>query len=237
MKSVESLIAQIKSGHLVKEQEESNGRIQEILGNILDKTKNSEIFELFEDEKKKSEGDNKTEVSSRNLDFMSETEAESARYLASMSNNNMSLSLDLKAESSEAFKTNRELTTTQALSESEKLLSTIRSHMSSYHAELDAYLASLSPQVTNEDVICVQAEKSTLNQRPTFQPRNLVSLDHSGKKEVEEKALEEKYARNLHMFCMLEEKRREAMLLPQELINVTRKYHTRNKFEKVNIFF
>lgn len=42
---------------------------------------------------------------------------------------------------------------------------------------------------------------------------------------------EERFARNLHYFCMLEHERRNVLLLPEELANVTRKFHTRNKYQ------
>ena len=42
---------------------------------------------------------------------------------------------------------------------------------------------------------------------------------------------EARFARNLHFFCMLEHERRNVLLLPEELVNVTRKFHTRNKYQ------
>jgi hypothetical protein len=42
---------------------------------------------------------------------------------------------------------------------------------------------------------------------------------------------EERFARNLHYFCMLEHERRSVLLLPDELADVTRKFHTRNKYQ------
>ena len=42
---------------------------------------------------------------------------------------------------------------------------------------------------------------------------------------------EERFARNLHYFCMLEHERRNVLLLPEELADVTRKFHTRNKYQ------
>ena len=233
LKSVESLITAIKSGHLIKEQEESNQRIQEILGNILDKTNNPEIFDLFEDSRR-SLG-KITEASTRNLEI-SESDPESARNLASISNHNLSLLLDFKADSSQTSKTSRDLALS-LMSESERLLSDIHSHTMSYRSEIDVYLASLSPRAKNEDVIFTQAYKVKLHERPEPTREHLVDMSHSNKKsEIVEPQLEEKYARNLHMFCMLEKERQKTMLLPDELIDVTRKYHARNKYEQVFFF-
>ena len=50
LKSVEGLISAIKSGQLVKEQENSSKRIQEILGSVLDKTSLSLLDPSFRKE-------------------------------------------------------------------------------------------------------------------------------------------------------------------------------------------
>jgi hypothetical protein len=104
---------------------------------------------------------------------------------------------------------------------------------------MNNYLASLPANVTNEDVLNVQAsnikifERSVIETFPKREP--LVDFINSNKKiEVKEPTTEDKYKRNLHLFCMVEHERRNYLLLPEELINVTRRLHAKNKFDNVN---
>ena len=61
------------------------------------------------------------------------------------------------------------------------------------------------------------------------------SAQHNNKKAKTAAAAatsDERLKRNMHTFCLLEHERRSYLLLPDELLNVTRKNHTRARFEK-----
>ena len=114
--------------------------------------------------------------------------------------------------------------------------------VSSYDDEMNMYLASLPPLVSNEDVINIQARPAKIFERPVDKREPLqANLAHTDKKmDVVELTTEQQYARNLHLFCMVEHERRNDLLLPDELINVTRRLHTKNKFDnvcKIKLFY
>ena len=100
---------------------------------------------------------------------------------------------------------------------------------SEYDAEIEAYLASLPETVTYEEIINARAHKVKMFAREkTVQPGAQLGEQ---KRAGDERSNEERFARNLHYFCMLEHERRSVLLLPDELADVTRKFHTRNKYQ------
>lgn len=106
--------------------------------------------------------------------------------------------------------------------------------VSGYDAEMNEYLASLPLAVTNEDVLNVQADPLQILEKRPIKKTHLVNLAYTNiKQDVVEASTEDKYAKNLHLFCMVEHERRNHLLLPDELINVTRKLHAKNKFDNV----
>jgi hypothetical protein len=101
----------------------------------------------------------------------------------------------------------------------------------SYEDEMELYLASLPAKVTKEDVLSTDAKQVNLISR--VKKEDIISSRSETKKIDKLIATEEKFQRNLHLFCMLEHERQNFLLLPDELINVTRKYHTRSKYDNV----
>ena len=100
---------------------------------------------------------------------------------------------------------------------------------------MNEYLASLPLEVTHEDVINVKATQLKIFDKPENPKESFFKSLHINKKhDIAVLTTEEKYAKNLHLFCMVEHERRNSLLLPDELINVTRKLHTKNKFDNVN---
>jgi hypothetical protein len=96
--------------------------------------------------------------------------------------------------------------------------------------EIERYLASLPAEVAYKDIMNVSAQRATLNQNPV----SVVDGDgRTVERELPKKTIEEKFAKNLHYFCMLEDERRSVLFLPEEMMNVTRKYHTRDRYEHV----
>ena len=115
---------------------------------------------------------------------------------------------------------------------------TVLSMVSAYDAEMNLYLASLPLEVRDEDLLNVQAERLAVCERPA---KKRVALTKGGRANERaggvEASAEERYAKNLHLFCMVEHERRGVLLLPDELVNVTRKLHTKNRFDNVRECF
>lgn len=113
---------------------------------------------------------------------------------------------------------------------------TAMSIVSTYDDEMNLYLASLPLDVRDEDLLNVQADPLRLFEKPVnTRPSLLTANVHANKRvQVVGPSTEEKYAKNLHLFCMVEHERRNLLLLPDELINVTRKLHTKNKYDNVS---
>lgn len=103
----------------------------------------------------------------------------------------------------------------------------------SYEDEMELYLASLPAKVTKEDVLSTEAKQINLISRVKKEDDIISTLSHTTKRQDKLACTEEKFQRNLHLFCMLEHERQNFLLLPDELINVTRKYHTRSKYENI----
>lgn len=206
VKGVEGLITAIKSGQLLSDQEQSNKKIQEILATVLDKTSLSFFDPSF----------------SENLD---ETNQLNERSVVDSAINAESIH-DSQGRQSERTETENFDTDTEE-KESRDFDSQIdeqmvKSIVSSYQDEVDLFLATLPPLVTREDVLNTTATGLKLNEKPGHR---VEARNHS------RASLEEKYSRNLHQFCTFEYQRRDSMLLPNELLDVTRKCHVHKKFD------
>ena len=277
LKSVEGLISAIKSGQLVREQEQSSKRMQEILGSVLDKAslslldpsfkqKNESIFEEEEEEEESEEraeyrksssnihkassslliNDTSNELkvpsryslrhSAKSLEEKDQGDASSkAETISQLAQENLmeESENDLYRTQNEGYylETERDLATQQS--------SRSRNLASEYDQEMQAYLASLSEKVTYEDVLNTTATKVKLFERPKSATTEMaMARYHSSQKKrldedyaVPKQKTDERFARNLHYFCMLEHERRHVLLLPEELADVTRKFHTRNKYQ------
>jgi hypothetical protein len=243
LKSVESLITSIKSGQLIKEQELSNKRIQEILANVLDKESlrafnfGEGVDIINEQENMKMNDEPSTTTTS---DLLTLTE----NNLASHNNDETVVVVDstkigtdqniteVTFDNLNATEREEERWTTR---DCEEKLGECRVN-EDYEHEVDLYLASLPAKVTTEDILNANATKLRLNER--VKSSGLVSLKkrffESEKKKKNVLSTEQRFARNMHLFCMLEHERRKVLLLPDELIDVTRKYHTRDKYEHVS---
>lgn len=244
LKSVESLITSIKSGQLIKEQELSNKRIQEILANVLDKEslrafnfgEGVDIINEQEETKTKMNDEPSTTTTS---DLLTLTE----NNLASQNNDETAVVVDSTKIGTDQNITEVTFDNLNATEREEERWTT-RDYEEKlgegrlnedYEHEVDLYLASLPAKVTTEDILNANATKLRLNER--VRSGGLVSLkkrffEREKKKNV--LSTEQRFARNMHLFCMLEHERRKVLLLPDELIDVTRKYHTRDKYEHVS---
>jgi hypothetical protein len=120
------------------------------------------------------------------------------------------------------------LTIPESASEEEKQRLTL-----SYEREIEDYLASLPSNVSYDDIISINAKQVKLNEKSVLNFNE--NVEKAAAKEPPK--LEYKFAKNLHYFCMLEEERRGLLLLPDEMKNITRKFHTRDKYEHVSIIF
>lgn len=219
LSTVEGLITAIKSGQIMKEQEESNKRIKDILMTILDK----DSLEAFESVFERNTSALVTESERIKLEEESLTAAsEYEKALAAMSQENITKEQQSVQHTSIASKSFREDSVSLLYESSAR--HTSRSG-TSYDDEVNAYLASLPLEVTRTDVLNTQAKRAKLFEK------EITMKELRKRSELKELTTEEKYAKNLHLFCMLEHERRNSLLLPNELINVTRKFHTKNKFE------
>jgi len=231
--SVETLITAIKSGELVKEQQDSNQRIQEILLSILDEKTLSMFDDLFKDDKSKNDTIEEEDYEER-MDAIDEvTEKEES----TMPNSNVLPSQQTVREaSSNSFRLESARLPSGLFLESERA-QTVDSMVSGYDVEMNEYLASLPLEVTNEDVLNVQAEKLEVLVKPEVKRESLLKTkEHMSKRhDLVQPTTEERYAKNLHLFCMVEHQRRTSLLLPDELVNVTRKLHARNRFDNVSV--
>ena len=205
VKGVEGLITAIKSGQLLSEQEQSNKKIQEILASVLDKTSLSLFDPSF----------------SQNLD---ETNQLNERSMVDSAINADSI------HDSQDRQSERTMTEIFDIDNEEKVSrdfdtqtddQMVKSIVSSYQDEVDIYLATLPPLVTKEDVLNTTAIGLKLIEKPGHKIET---------KNTKETCSGEKYTRNLHQFCTFEYERRDSMLLPNELLDVTRKYHVHKKY-------
>ncbi len=227
LSTVEGLISAIKSGQIIKEQEESNKHIHNILSTILDKESIIQFESVFDREKtvstltKESAKSKQDEASSLNV----ASDLDKMTNVGFLSNNNMQKEAFQSAVNltSAGSKSLRNESSSLFLEESSK--NTQRSIIS-YDEEINAYLASLPTEVTHTDVLNAYSKRVKL-----FEKEATVSLLRKEVQPVQQLTTEEKYAKNMHLFCMLEHEQRHSLLLPDELINITRKYHTKNKFE------
>jgi hypothetical protein len=227
LSTVEGLISAIKSGQIIKEQEESNKHIHNILSTILDKESIIQFESVFDREKtvstltKESAKSKQDEASSLNV----ASDLDKMTNVGFLSNNNMQKEAFQSAVNltSAGSKSLRNESSSLFLEESSK--NTQRSIIS-YDEEINAYLASLPSEVTHTDVLNAYSKRVKL-----FEKEATVSLLRKEVQPVQQLTTEEKYAKNMHLFCMLEHEQRHSLLLPDELINITRKYHTKNKFE------
>ncbi|RNA21304.1 hypothetical protein BpHYR1_037742 [Brachionus plicatilis] len=209
VKGVEGLITAIKSGQLVSEQEQSNKKIQEILGTVLDKTSLSLFDPSFSeklDEQKELLEERSMVDSAINADSIRDSlGAQSVRTIT----DNLELDPEVDKTSSD--------TDTQIDGQ------TVKSMVSSYQDEMDTYLASLPPLVTKEDVLNTTATSLRLIEKSGHSVEPRKPRQSIGK---------QKNWRNLHQFCVFEYERRDSMLLPDQLVDVTRKYHVHKKYER-----
>lgn len=235
LESVESLILGIKSGQLIREQESSNKRIQEILATVLDK----ESMKAFGFGEEETTGGEDTSQDATTV-FVEDT----LNGMKDASENVLKES-DAKAEtekhSIESSRTTLEKTD-DVLRELDNKRKEKTPRIDDYQEEVDLYLASLPERVTNEDLLNTNASRIKLHERVGSAKRGLVGMQHymktrlaSDREQKGKLSLEERFARNMHLFCMLEHERRKVLLLPDELVDVTRKYHTRDKYNHVNI--
>ncbi len=225
LSTVEGLISAIKSGQIIKEQEESNVRIKEILVGILEKESLDAFESVFDQDKRPySEAKESEKIKLDEIRSM-ENYSELEKKLESSSNH--TLPGFQRLDTPTASKSLREESVSIYLESAQQ---TQRSLTSAYDHEINAFLASLPSEVTCTDVLNGYAKKIKMFEKKSAQKE---------KKKIESKqelTAEEKYEKNMHLFCMLEHERRYSLLLPNELINVTRKFHTRNKFESNVIY-
>jgi hypothetical protein len=99
-----------------------------------------------------------------------------------------------------------------------------------YDAEIEAFLSSLPGSLSFD-----KGQELLVGRRARLFERSSRHAGYSTTRQFPSRspAPEERHRRNLHYFCMLEDERRSLMLLPDELRNVTRKYHTRDKYDHV----
>jgi len=247
LKSVETLISAIKSGELVKQQDESDKKIQEILSTILDE-KSMLILdpsfrqrqENLDEEEKQNEEDLKIIIEESHLSSfklisneqeLEQLESDEYKELKASRLTNEQQK-DSRLLSSSAYVDVKSQTKSDIYYEQGETSRLNKTSTLSYEEEVQLFLASLPREVTREDILNTTATQVKLQNRPEQQRReHLIDLSKFQKKSVKELTTEERFARNLHMFCMLEHERRQVLLLPDELINVTRKYHTRNRYD------
>lgn len=212
----------------MNEQQESNKRIQDILLSILDDETLKMFDDLFKEENPVQQETIQEEEEEEDLPesrgpVEDETGDESKNGTHSVC---QSTAMSLKPESARL--------PSGLFLESERN-QTAMSIVSTYDDEMNLYLASLPLDVRDEDLLNVQADPLRLFEKPLNTKPSLLNANaHVNKKvDVVEPSTEEKYAKNLHLFCMVEHERRNLLLLPEELINVTRKLHTKNKYDNV----
>jgi hypothetical protein len=201
LKSVEGLISAIKSGQLVKEQETSSKRIQEILGSVLDKASLSLLDPSFRKEDT-SILEEENEYDELDRDALDGDYQQQQQQSSSLINDTSNL---LKVPSTTRYSTSRHSTksggdvvsskadTTSQIdqenplmdpssrslhndaegyyldtergvemvggSDSNQVSNNIDSLMAEYEKEMQAYLASLSPTVTYEEILNTRAHK------------------------------------------------------------------------------
>ena len=196
LKSVEGLISAIKSGQLVKEQENSSKRIQEILGSVLDKASLSLLDPSFKKETSIVEEDERdadeyvgTYIDNQhsselindtsNLLKVPSTTRYSSRHSAKSSGGAGADAVSSKAETISQLdqdnllmdQSNRSIHAdgyyldTERVdergegSENKNSSNKIDALMAEYDKEIQAYLASLSPQVTYEEILNTRAHQ------------------------------------------------------------------------------
>jgi hypothetical protein len=193
LKSVESLIVAIKSGQLKKEQEQSNRRIFEILGTILDRESLMMFDSMFNDLDSILNQENITENEPSNIDIkvdkpideiidqpsngisekLSLNQSEPNRLLDKSS----SLFLDKERDSpqkSRQSQRQKELLKAEtvyildpSVNTTLKTIETVELDQS-YEREMELYLASLPKKVTYEDVLNAPTKKIKMISRTTF---------------------------------------------------------------------
>ena len=259
LKSVEGLILAIKTGQLVKEQEQSNRRIQEILGRVLDKESLSMMDPTLNETETEAEydpdmtvldkdtgrnlADVTNDLSERSRTSKHTTESRPSNKAEVQSGQDLSETKESRSKKSSQVKfddgTSSDFDAGQANRNFESLLITdddsktptpAATFFSPSFDEEDLRLAMLPQRVTYKELMTVPSRQAKLNVR---------QVETVGKISPKKTGLttEERFARNLHLFCMMEHERRNSILLPDELENVTRKYHTRNKYDLVNTGF
>lgn len=247
LESVESLILGIKSGQLVREQESSNKRIQEILATVLDKESMRAFGFRDEDDETTKSVSFGGETGSHHDASVAEMLAgeETFSELKEASENADAKSNDIGKQSIDSSRTNEKLPSGIPTGDSQGKLSKERTpRIDDYEDEIDMYLASLPARVTTEDLLSANASRVRLHERASssggVKKSSLVNMEHymrtrlaSDREQRGKVSLEERFARNLHLFCMLEHERRQVLLLPDELIDVTRKFHTRDRYRHV----
>lgn len=214
LKNVETLIGAIRSGDLIKEQELSDKRIEEILNKVLDRP-----FILNEQE-------NVNEVSDINeIKSISKPSIESV-----LSNTTSGFKDTVQNELIDNDDSNdgqNELTQIMDLKRS--TISLIKDEEKSIVIDSDykrpdstEYLALLPEYVTREDVTRIDGKRAalTLIEKEPIIKKQRINKSYN----VEDTQLN----RNVHTFCLVNEK--TEYLLPKELINATRKYHNLRKY-------
>lgn len=213
----------------MKEQELSNKKIVDILSNVLDMESLKELGIVERDEYDSSGHHSLSTLDMQSSELMNQLKEESIGKKTTPNEElNQSSTYSLKDQLGSILKENSGQVVVEedmaAIQENES-----RKKMRlSYEDEVDRYLASLPSEVGYEDVLNVKATQTKI-----FARANIDSDDESKKKvrDKPEVELKDKFAKNLHYFCMLEDERRGVLLLPDELKDVTRKYHTRDRYE------
>ena len=198
LKSVEGLISAIKSGQLVKEQENSSKRIQEILGSVLDKASLSLLDPSFKKETsilEEDEGGVEDDAAidadyqqhqhssslindTSNLLKVPSTTRYSSRHSGKSSGGAGGDAASSKAETTSQIDQDNPLMEPSSRSmhaegyyldtergeggegdETMRSSNKIEDLMAEYEREIQAYLASLSPEVTYEDILNTRAHK------------------------------------------------------------------------------
>lgn len=229
LKSVESLITGIKSGHLIKEQEQSNKRIQEILTNLFDK----DTLDMFELDTSKESADAAQSSLAPNEESRSGKVDDLPTDRSLGNQPAVEFTQDTGRDSKKA-----PYESTRADETFEDRTSGVASKATSLNdneEEMIRYLASLPVRVTDEEILNTTGAKAKLNER-LANDKSLVDMKYykMDKAPVAERLPEDRYTRNLHLFCSLEHQNRNILYLPTELIDVTRKYHTRDRYDHVS---
>jgi hypothetical protein len=207
-RKVEYLISNIKSGQLKREQAKSNKQIYDILSKVID----SESLQLFnstlneDDDDDDQNNDNIIEENQVSIEPQLKEEEPDEK----LEDDNIKIDTQLVIEQNVEDENNDEI----KLKESIDL---------TYNIEIESFLASLPPKVNAEELINANAIKIKI-----YNKTNSTKIE----RELKINGNNNDIKRNLHHFCMLEDERRQELLLPDELANVTRKFHTRNKFLK-----